>query len=63
MYFWIIAGTFVEIPQSEKPESINVTLDGDSAPTALSVTDTQVNTGNGYQPAYDNVKIYALSQE
>lgn len=63
IYFWIIAGTFVEIPQSEKPESINVTLDGDSAPTALSVTDTQVNTGNGYQPAYDNVKIYALSQE
>ena len=26
MYFWIIAGTFVEIPQSEKPESIMLRL-------------------------------------
>lgn len=61
MYFWVISGTFVELPVAEKPESTQVTFYGADAATTLMVTDTQVNTGDGYRAVYENVKIYALS--
>mgnify|MGYP001851471636 FL=1 len=62
IYFWIISGSFVEIPMTEKPESTSVTFREEEGATTLTVTENQVNSGEGYRAAYDNVKIYALSE-